>query len=221
MKKIDKRSAPVWFQTWKDDFEVMQGRKPHYEGDFSTDESIAGARRYKLRKELVAEQGGICCYCMSRISPESEKSHIEHFWPKDHFPDKDMEYDNLFASCQGNYESEDYCGHRKNDWWDEKMIPPTDILVEKIFVYTEDGKIHSVKNDSHSNIAQKMIANLGLDSYHLERNRRQAIEGSEVFDEIEYSQEDIREFIRFYDNKQEGVYVPYCKAIVDCLVRML
>ncbi len=66
-----------------------------------------------------------------------------------------------------------------------------------------------------------MIHNLGLNSYHLIRNRRQAIESSEVFEEKEYLDEEIRDFIEYYSNKDNGVYVPYCKAITDCLVELL
>lgn len=62
-----------------------------------------------------------------------------------------------------------------------------------------------------------MIIQMGLNSFHLERNRREAIENSEVFDEEEYSDEDIRDFINYYSNKDNGAYVPYCMAIVDCL----
>lgn len=56
-----------------------------------------------------------------------------------------------------------------------------------------------------------------LDSFHLERNRRQAIEASEYFDEDGYSNDDIRGFIDYYSNKDNGSYVPYCMAIVDSL----
>ena len=31
-----------------------------------------------LRRSLVAEQKGICCYCMQRIRPTSQEMKIEH-----------------------------------------------------------------------------------------------------------------------------------------------
>ena len=37
----------------------------------------------------------------------------------------------------------------------------------------------------------------------------------------EYSEEEIRSFIEYYSNKDNGTYVPYCKAIIDCLEEML
>ncbi len=53
------------------------------------------------------------------------------------------------------------------------------------------------------------------------KNRREAIESSEVFDDAEYSDEDIRSFIDYYSNKNNGKYVPYCMAIVGALKESL
>lgn len=214
--------SPEWFEAWKADFEGANHRKPHYKDDFSTDDSEGSKRRIRLRGQLVREQGQICCYCMNRITDYA--SHIEHFLPKEKFRDIDLEYDNLLASCNGEggiIVSDEHCGHRKENWWREDMISPTDIEVEKVFKYTPDGRVHTVRGREASNIAQEMISNFGLDSYHLERNRRQAIENSEVFDEEAYTEEDIRSFIDYYSHMDDGAYVPYCKAIVDCLEDML
>lgn len=68
MKKIVKQMPPAWFEDWKTDFEEVSHRKPHYKDDFSTDDGKGSARRIRLRKKLVKEQGQICCYCMNRIS---------------------------------------------------------------------------------------------------------------------------------------------------------
>ena len=222
MKKINKEESTKWFENWKQQFAATNHKEGHYEGDFSTDDPAGSNRRRKLRRELIEEQGGICCYCMNRISLSS--SHIEHFWPKKHFPDKDMDYQNLFASCNGEGSiilDDEHCGHKKEDWWRNDMIPPTDPEVEKVFRYSMDGRIHGVRGRESFNIAQEMIQNMGLDSYHLQRNRRSAIEASEVFDESDYSEEEIRSFIDYYSNKDNGSYIPYCKAIVDCLREML
>ena len=46
---------------------------------------------------------------------------------------------------------------------------------------------------------------------------KQAIQASEVFDDEDYTDDEIRSFIEYYSNKNNGEYEPYCKAIVDCL----
>ena len=217
MKKIDKGNSPGWFETWKQNFKHINRREAHYKNDFSSEDSDGIIRRRQLRSQLIEEQGHICCYCMKRILLNN--SHIEHFWPKMHFPQIDLEYNNMFASCNGEGVNlfDEHCAHKKEDWWNKDMISPVEIEVEEMFQYSVDGKIHSVPRRSTTNIAQEMIVKMGLDSFHLERNRREAIENSEVFDEEEYSDEDIRDFINYYSNKDNGKYIPYCMAIVDCL----
>lgn len=214
--------SPVWFENWKNNFKIANGKEPHYKSDFATNDQDGINRRRDLRESLIKEQGGICCYCMKKIDVNS--SHIEHFFPKEHFQNVDLSYDNLFASCNGegsNVIYDEYCGHRKGNWWRQDMISPSDIEVEKVFKYLPNGKISSVNGRTTSNIAQEMINNLGLDSFHLERSRREAIEASEVFDTEEYSDDEIRDFIDYYSNKDNGAYVPFCKAIVDCLEDLL
>lgn len=227
MKKITKRESPDWFEAWKTNFRTIHNREPHYKTDFSTGDQDGAKRRKNLRQQLVEEQGAICCYCMRRISVNT--SHIEHFWPKDVFLDKDLNYDNLFASCNGVeraedeyvYEMDEHCGHRKNDWWRTDMVCLTDAGIEAMFRYFPNGEVKSVQGRSTSNIAQEMIHNLGLDSYHLVRERRLAIEASEFYDAEPYTAEEIRDFIEYYSNKNNGFYEPYCKAIVDCLETIL
>lgn len=217
MKRIDKEASPEWFETWKQNYKDTNGREAHYKNDFSSSGNAGKARRKRLREQLMQEQGYICCYCMKKISIEN--SHIEHFWPKTFFPEIDLDYHNMFASCNGDGTllEDEHCGHKKEDWWRENMVSPTDAEVEKMFRYSADGRIHSVQRRPTTNIAQEMIIYMGLDSFHLERNRRQAIEASEYFDEDDYSDDDIRGFIDYYSNKDDGSYVPYCMAIVDCL----
>ena len=217
MKKIDKEDSPEWFETWKQDYRDTNGREAHYKNDFSSNDFAGKIRRQRLREQLIKEQGCICCYCMKRISLNN--SHIEHFWSKTFFSQIDLDYNNMFASCNGDgtISLDGHCGHKKDDWWEEDMVSPAEAEVEKMFKYSIDGRIHSVQKRPTTNIAQQMIIQMGLNSFHLERNRREAIENSEVFDEEEYSDEDIRDFINYYSNKDNGAYVPYCMAIVDCL----
>ncbi len=222
MKRVEKQAPPDWLEAWKQNFQKMAGRQAHYKGDFSTSDEAGRRRRRRRRAELTAEQGFICCYCMKRIFPDM--AHIEHFLPKERFYDLDLDYQNLFASCNGEGTillDEEHCGHRKDNWWSSRMVSPADAGIEEMFHYGYDGSIYSVKDRDTTAIAGQMIHQLGLDSYHLRRNRRQAIESSEVFDEENYSREDLQSFIDYYSHMDNGKYVPCCMAIVDCLMSML
>lgn len=216
MKRIWKHKAPDWFESWKDDFKERTGREPEYEGDFASDDK----RRRRLRKDLIQEQGYICCYCLSRIHEDGEdKAHTEHFWPKYYFPQYSLDYVNLLASCEGDPEPlyADYCGHRKDNWYDSHMVSPADSNMEGLFRYLPDGTIQAAEGKTETSAAKEMIDHLGLNSFHLIRNRLSALQGSEVYEDG-YSQEDIRDIINYYDHMDNGTYVPYCQAIIDCLI---
>lgn len=65
----------------------------------------------QLRKALVKEQRGICCYCMGRITPKINKMKIEHFLSHSGHPDERLVYSNLFGACLGNMnaDAEKHC----------------------------------------------------------------------------------------------------------------
>ncbi len=208
MKRIIKSDPPEWFERWKRDFKAAAGRKATYKNDLPERE------RRRLREELLKEQGYICCYCMGRLDIDS--SHVEHFRPKGRFPAEDMEYGNLLASCQGIGEdpAEDHCGHRKDDWYSPLMVSPASPEIEGMFRYGLDGTVYPSGRDEERRGAKEMIDHLGLNSYYLVRNREDAIEASGFFEE-DYSADEIRDLIEYYDNMDRGAYVPYCEAIVE------
>lgn len=212
MRKINKGASPAWFEAWKENFRVHHMREPEYKEDFY------GPDKQMLREVLVEEQGYICCYCMKRITYDT--SHIEHFWPKRFFELKDMDYGNMFASCQGDGD-EVHCGHKKEDWYLPDMVILTDPEIEDMFLYLENGEVLPAGKNKTAQIGSQMIEKLALDSFFLTRNRRGAVEMSEVYDDVDYSDTDIRDFIGFYDNKEDGKYIPYCQCIIDCLARQI
>ena len=212
MRRINKGASPDWFEVWKADFRARNGREPEYKTDFDDDV------RWRLRKDLLEEQGYICCYCMKKIN--NKTSHIEHFWPKSQFEEKDMDYTNMLASCQGD-QGEEHCGHKKDNWYVPDMVIPTDATIEGMFSYQENGDISPKGENRKSWLGKQMIEHLALDSFHLVRNRRNAIEASEVYDAAEHDDAEIRDFIDYYDHKVDGKYVPFCQCIIDCLTRQL
>lgn len=108
MRQIRKNPEPDHFY-WKMDYKSRNGREAVYD-------DLKGTQEYfLLKKNLLEEQGYICCYCEKRIGQEGNLSDcdIEHFMPR--HPDsrtlsvqecaicKDAQlaYTNLFASCKG------------------------------------------------------------------------------------------------------------------------
>jgi uncharacterized protein (TIGR02646 family) len=54
-----------------------------------------------LRTSLVAEQRGVCCYCLARIRAEIGSVRIEHWQSHSEHPDLRLVYGNLLGACMG------------------------------------------------------------------------------------------------------------------------
>ena len=90
--------------------------------------------RYRLRNELITEQKGLCCYCLSSI--KNRPSHNEHFLPQSKYPNKSLDYKNIFCSCN----SKETCGNIKKDS-SVQIVNPSVNNPESHFRYLANGKI--------------------------------------------------------------------------------
>lgn len=171
---------------------------------------LQASEKRNLKEELIKEQYGLCCYCMKKI--EWYNSHIEHFVPRSIAHDREMDYYNLLASCNGYNEQAENCGHKKDNWYNEYLtVSPLTDLCEQIFKYTPDGRILS--DDMRG---KETIKELDLDSELLKRARKSAIYVSGFFDED--LDDDLRkELLEEYNTPVNGELPPFCKAITYCL----
>lgn len=103
MRAIRKAVEPRSLETFRN------RRSGDYEGYPHKDE---------LRKALVEDQRGLCCYCMGRVRADRTAMKIEHWKPRKRFPDEELKYRNLLAACRGG-EGEpmprQHCDTRKGD----------------------------------------------------------------------------------------------------------
>lgn len=170
MRRIRKGPPPVEFEAWK--ARANEDWAPTY-GDLRNPE------KNLLLQALAQEQGMLCCYCGRRIDRES--SHIEHFRPQHDWPELDLAYQNLHASCirETLRCAPLHCGHLKDCQFDETLaISPLDPDCEQRFVYSINGQIDP--QDSNDQSAKYMLVVLGLDIPFLRNRREQALAG--VFD---------------------------------------
>lgn len=71
-----------------------------------------------LRAALVAEQRGICCYCMGRIRDDLARMKIEHWQCQARYPGEQLSYRNLLGACRGGEGQpprKQHCDTRKGD----------------------------------------------------------------------------------------------------------
>lgn len=133
MKLVQKQKAPESFEQWK--AQANDDWQPTYA-------DLQNPEKAQLQEALLSEQGWVCCYCGRSI--ERANSHIEHFQPQEHYPDRALRYNNLYASCirETSPGTPLHCGHGKGNNFDEaRAISPTDLDCERQFRYTLDGQI--------------------------------------------------------------------------------
>lgn len=229
MRRIRKRSEPSHFRNWKQKFRDEHGKEPIYDDLIHTEEYG------RLRKELLEEQGFICCYCEQQIGGKIPNDcDIEHFMPR--HPDKNtlspeecgicsraqLDYNNLLVSCKGEAAySIDHCNHKKDNWFDFRLcVSPVTAEIEGLFGYRTNGKIFAVGSDER---AEEMKKRLNLDTYVLQNKRKAAYDAVisiEFGDNYELwgDREYIADTIAFYSERDNsGKYAQFCSMITYCL----
>ncbi len=177
-----------------------------------------------LKEALLTEQGYICCYCMRRISIDNME--IEHWQPQSKYPELQINYKNLLASCSGNRGSQkdnQHCNPRKGDV--EIIINPADVSknCENYIRYSSTGKIFS--DDETINHELNEILNLNYQT--LIENRKIAFHTvinalNRKFPNKTWSKEAIKKMLEKLTTKdKEGKYSPYCQYIFWYLSKRL
>ena len=126
-----------------------------------------------LRAALVAEQSGLCCYCMCRITKQLDTMKIEHWRSRFAYPEQELNYRNLLAACRGGEGQPlrlQHCDTRKSDR--DLLWNPADPerRIEDRVGYASDGTIQS--DDTVFDRELNDVLNLNLPRI---RNHRRAI----------------------------------------------
>lgn len=107
----------------------------------------------QLRRALVTEQRGLCCYCMGRVEAGREFMNIEHWRSQSRYPDLQLNYRNLLASCRGRKSGPgggpphlQHCDAKKADRDLEFNPADPGHRIETRIRYEADGTIHSEGN---------------------------------------------------------------------------
>ena len=163
-----------------------------------------------LKESLMAEQGYLCCYCESRLTPED--SHIEHFRPQSDESVDPLDYSNMLCSCVSSLHKGEprHCGHLKGNWFDDELlVSPLDPSCESRFSFTYDGHIMPASEDDMG--AKETIKRLGLDIGKLVESRAKAIE---AFLDDALTEEDLEGFVSGYLQKDnQGAYEEFWTTI--------
>ncbi len=204
MRRIQKKEKLEILDRFKKDFKIKNGVDARY-NDFRK-----SGKYHDIKEILIEEQYGLCCYCTNKI--DDYNSHIEHFIPQSLDYTKDLEYSNMIVSCDGYKGNRNNCGHKKEDYYEEKIISPLEINCEENFKYLINGEITS---DITNVRAKKTIEVLNLDSYLLNRARRSAIYTSGIFEKDFDEQKE--QLIEIFETPENGRLKPFSPVILYCI----
>jgi len=124
-----------------------------------------------LRTSLVAEQRGLCCYCLSRIVADPYKMKVAHWQSQTSFPERQLHYSNLLGACLGSEGKPphlQHCDTRKGDQAFSMNPADPNHDVERTVRYDKDGSIRSIDSAFDREINEV----LNLNSPFLKSNRK-------------------------------------------------
>jgi uncharacterized protein (TIGR02646 family) len=206
---------------------IIKGHEPRglaehrSKGGHFDDVQGEGQWKAELKEALLRDQGGICCYCMARISDSTMK--VEHFRCQDDHPDETLDYRNLLAACmggEGHPPRNQHCDTRKRNA--EISLNPTGD-VERIIRYLTDGSV-AVRDSQYDNDLE--ILNLNLEI--LVRSRKQTLSG--IFEALAHklgkreawTDADLgREINRLSARNPDGNFIPFAQVGVYLLKKRL
>jgi len=173
-----------------------------------------------LRAALIAEQRGLCCYCMSRISADSQKMKIEHWQCQASFPDQQLVYGNLLGACKGGEgggSGQQHCDTLKGKQplrWNPANPAHS---IESRVAYRNNGEIRS--NDDEFDGELETVLNLNIS---LLRNSRKSVLDVVLqwWQKTSPSPAKVQARIAKYDNGNDEL-VPFSSVAVWFLKRKL
>jgi uncharacterized protein (TIGR02646 family) len=182
------------------------------------------AEKDDLRLALLEEQGYLCCYCMNRIqTPMQNKMKIEHFQSQHQFPELQLDFKNLLASCKGN-ENSDLKGFHCDKSKSDKFISlnPTDATIMRQIKFGRQGQIF-IQNE----LWQKEIDDiLNLNVETLTVQRQSVYKGVTRFLQKEFggthpTKAVLNKKIKWWSEKKNGKFEPFCTVAIHFLTKAL
>ena len=146
-----------------------------------------------------------------RKSIDVDTSHVEHFRPMSKFRNKQLDYDNLYCSCQRESSAGEprHCGHLKGSWFDaDLLVSPMSPDCETRFGFTGNGGIFPRCRTDDG--AKATIRKLGLNLPKLRALRAAAVDGL-----CDLSRDDIRQIM---ERRVDGKFQQFHTTVMQVLL---
>ncbi|PYP82844.1 MAG: TIGR02646 family protein [Candidatus Angelobacter sp. Gp1-AA117] len=176
-----------------------------------------------LRQFLVAEQKGLCCYCLSRIRPNIPPMKIEHWHSQKGYPEEQLVYANMLGACLGN-EGQPYklqhCDTRKGDADLSRNPSNPQHYVDDLIHFEGDGTISS-QDISFDNELNKV---LNLNVSYLKNQRKAVLDAfkATLSKRGELRRTTLERWLREWNGSPQTAELrPYCQVVVYWLRKRL
>ncbi len=176
-----------------------------------------------LRQSLVAEQRGLCCYCLSRIRPASGEMKIAHWHSRGRHPDEQLAYKNLLGACLGNEGQSprrQHCDTRQGDRDISRNPADPSHQVEQFIRFEADGTIAS--NDPRFDAELNEALNLNLPI--LKNNRKGALDAfkATLLKRGDLPRGTLERWLRDWNGEShQNELRPFCQVVVYWLRKRL
>ncbi len=215
--------------------EIKKGREPkelleYRQKEYATYADMPAAVKGKVMDSLMAEQGYLCAYCMSRIDKESKKHRatIEHCIPQAVTDERErLNYKNMLAVCWGNRDApsneDKSCDAKRGSLPREQQIMKKINVLDKRTLnqiqYLSDGTIFSEDPEVMEDLTKRL--NLNCEARGLKNCRLEALRAVQKKINKEYPnktapKEYLRELFEHYSKPTERKK-PYCGIIISWL----
>lgn len=176
-----------------------------------------------LREHLAKEQRGLCCYCLSRITPQYDKMKVEHWHPQSAYPDEQLDYANLLGACRGNVgqpHRNQHCDASKGAQVLSRNPANPDHRVGEMVEFSADGTILCSTNQDF-NRDLNCVLNLNLPF--LKNNRKACLDSLlHEYQRCEPSRATMEKWLRDCNGDSHGGDLePFCQVIVYWLRKKL
>ncbi|HEY1184009.1 MAG TPA: hypothetical protein VGE89_07480 [Bryobacteraceae bacterium] len=176
-----------------------------------------------LRRCLVKEQRGLCCYCLSRIRPEPGSMKIEHWHSQDRYEAEQLDYGNLLGACMGNEGKahwDQHCDTRKGDR-DLSRNPANPMhRVDDLVRFAGDGTVFSSDPAFDAELNDVLKLNLKF----LMNNRKSALDAfkTALDKRGQLSQTTLKKWLREWNGESDvGELREFCQVVVYWLRKRL
>ena len=177
--------------------------------------------RTKILQDLLQEQGYICAYCMRRISLENAT--IEHIigqsYKDEDGKEKDTDYDNMLAVCNGNYcEKENHCDKSRSESQSKGrvklFITPLSKLQMENIKFTHSGKIYynNLDEESEENFDLNKVLNLNCENIKEKRKRIINMVKS-LLGKYKFDKKFAKKQLEYWESRN-GSYKEYCQVAI-------